>query len=449
MNGMFIASANRLRRYEIIMNKIGRNVMKKSSVLIIAAAAILSSCGTAASYTSSETAPRFQDGIYSSKPSFRSKEEKVKADAQTKELIDKTKESTVYLFGDRKDSIIIPENMAARIQFDQKVGGTVITLEDNPYDWRIDLENNYGYWYNPYWSPYSFAPWRYRPWGYYGYYGYYGWHDPFYMGGWYSPWYSHWYDPWYGPSYSYWYGYHHHYCGWYGGWDPFWGHDHHGHHGHGKPDSGRDRWYGPRAKTEGDRIFATSSSLRGGGGSRIGTVRKESSAATSNVTRKTSVSSSRYDRATTSAVRSAVRKSSSVSRSTPAIRDKKVVTADRGVIQEGFKGTQTRPSVTKPTTSRPTASRPAVSRPATVTRQPASAGSQNSSGYYRPSGRVSKESVSRAGSDNSSTRSYERRSYDSSPSYNRSSSSSGMSRSSSSGMSRSSSSSSSGMSRRR
>ena len=215
--------------------------MKKSSALLIAAVLILSSCGTVAQYASSDTDQQFHDGIYSNTPAFRTKVEKEEAKSDTQALIEKTQESPIYLFGDKKDTVMIPKDMSAVIRYDQKLGGTVVTVGENPYDWRFDLENNYGYYYGPYsigsswywsrhynpWYSWSFAPWRYH-----------GWYDPWYYSpswGWYDPWYyggywSSWYDPWYYGGFwgGGWYytGYYPHY-GWY---DPYWGHHHH-HHG--------------------------------------------------------------------------------------------------------------------------------------------------------------------------------------------------------------------------
>ena len=213
--------------------------MKKSSALTIAIAVILSSCGTTAQLSSTDNSARFQDGIYSSSPSFRTAQQKQEDEARTDELVRKTKESAIYLFGDKKDTVMIPENMSARIQFDQKVGGTVVTVGENPYDWRLDLENNYGYYYGPYsigsswywsrhyspWYSLDFAPWRYRGW--YDAWHYGSWYSPYYYGGfyggWYDPWYWGsswgWYDPWYSP----------YYCGWHGHY--YWGHSHHHHYG--------------------------------------------------------------------------------------------------------------------------------------------------------------------------------------------------------------------------
>ena len=200
--------------------------MKKSSTLIMIAALVLSSCGTAAQFASSDSAQRFQDGIYGSTPSFISKAEKEDSRAATDALVEKTKASEIYLFGDKKDTIMLPENLSARIQYDQKLGGTVVTVGENPYDWRYDLENNYGYYYGPYsignswyWSrhydPWYWDAWRWNTWAYTPW-RYHGWYDPFYIGGWYDPWYygGYWghYDPWYygGWGWHHWYGYYHH-----------------------------------------------------------------------------------------------------------------------------------------------------------------------------------------------------------------------------------------------
>ena len=53
--------------------------------------------------------------------------------SETEELVKQTKESPVYLFGDKKDSIIIPENMAATIRYDKEFGTSVTIADFNPY----------------------------------------------------------------------------------------------------------------------------------------------------------------------------------------------------------------------------------------------------------------------------------------------------------------------------
>ena len=146
--------------------------MKKSFMLLIAAALVLSSCAAAGQLASSDSKQQFQDGIYNSSPSFRSKEEKAEDQAVTDALVEKTKASEIYLLGEKKDTIMIPENFSARIQFDQKLGGTVITLAENPYDWRYNLNNYNGYYYGPYsigaswyWSRH-YNPWYWDAWSY-------------------------------------------------------------------------------------------------------------------------------------------------------------------------------------------------------------------------------------------------------------------------------------------
>lgn len=430
--------------------------MKKSSVLLIAAAMVLSSCGLTANYASKDDGQRFQDGIYGSAPSFRTRTEKAASKSETEALVNKTKESQIYLFGDKKDTIAIPENMSARIQYDQKIGGTVVTLGENPYDWRYDLENNYGYYYgpysigsswywsrhySPYWSSWGYSPWRYH-----------GWHDPFYVGGWYDPWYyGGYYDPWYGGYWGYydpwyygygWYPYHHHhhYCGWYGGWDP--------HHGPGHIDGGhghkKDKWYGLRGKAGSERIFTSRVSSSGGTGTRSGLSRVASSSPskTAAVSRATSGTSS--VRRTSSVRSSAVMASSS---------GKAVARRSNAVAATSKSGTT---SVSRPvsSTSRNTASRVTnYRRPSgTATTGTSQTRSSSSTGYSRQSSpSYNSGSYSRSSSDSysrSSSSSYSRSSsssYNSSSSYSRSSSGSygggsssggGYSRSSSGGGSR-------------
>ena len=178
--------------------------MKKTCILFLGAIAALTSCGMIAQSASYDNDSRFQDGIYGSSPSFKTNTEKAAAKSETDALVEMTKQSPIYLFGDKKDTIMIPENFSAKIQYDQKVGGTVVTVGENPYDWRWDLENNYGYYYgpysigsswywsrhySPYWSVYYspyWSSWSYSPWSYYGYYDPWGYAG--YWGGFYDPW---------------------------------------------------------------------------------------------------------------------------------------------------------------------------------------------------------------------------------------------------------------------
>lgn len=315
--------------------------MKKSSVLVIATTLLLSSCGMVAQYASSDSGQKFQDGIYNSTPDFTSKAEKAVSKAETDALVEKTKASRIYLFGEKKDSVMIPENMSARIQYDKELGSTVVTVGDNPYDWQNNINpwsyytpysiGSSWYWsrhYDPwYWNTWAYSPWRYG-----------GWYDPWYYG--YSGWYGGWYDPWYGYMYP-------HYCGWYGGWDPYWGHHHH-HHGpiYVTPDRD-DRWQGPRRHTGSDRVFTSRVSTRGG-------------VAGSGATRSGRVVSGQ-----TSSVRQTA---SSAVRRTSAVR---VAT-----------GTPSRTSAIKATSSTVrkaavTATRPALSTRQTVTGRPTAASSNH------------------------------------------------------------------------
>ena len=250
--------------------------MKKTYILILGAILSLTSCGMIALSTSSDDDARFQDGIYCNSPTFLTKEERSKEKAKTDSLIAITKESPIYLFGDKKDTILIPENFMATIQYDQKVGGTVVTVGENPYSWRWDLENNYGYYYNPYslgyswywnryYSPYYssfYGPYYNSYYGpYYGSYWNYWSYDPWYYGGYYDPWY---YGGYWGGYYGNYWGWHdpwhhyHHHCGWYN--PP---HHHHGGPSHiagGATGGHSDRYNGLRAHTESFGSVSTSHS---------------------------------------------------------------------------------------------------------------------------------------------------------------------------------------------
>ena len=408
--------------------------MKKSSVLIIVAAFILSSCGAITQLASLDNGQRFQDGIYSNTPSFRTKAEKAESQSESQALAHKTKESQIYLFGDKKDTVAIPQDMSAMIRYDQKLGGTVVTVGENPYDWRYDLENNYGYYYGPYsigsswywsrhyspWYSWDFAPWRYHGW--YDGWHFGSWYSPYYYGGyyggWYDPWYwgSHWgwYDPWYSPYYN------PYYCGWYGGWDPYWGHHHHHGHWHiGWADHHKDVWYGSRHQTGSERVFGSSSSLRGGIGSRS-TVSRNSSTSASRVQASAGVSSGRVSSGRTAgSVQSPAASRSSVVRTTPSIRNEKTSVRNTGTA---IRGTAERQTVTAGRQVSHSGKAQAATQP--TYRRPASA--------TVPSGTVSRERSSSPSYNSHSSTAERSSSYDRSTSrnssnassYNRSSSSS-------------------------
>ncbi len=436
--------------------------MKKSSALLIVAALMLTACGAMTQIASTDSGQRFQDGIYNNTPAFRAKGEKSESKSETQALIAKTKESPIYLFGDKKDTVMIPNDMSATIRYDQQLGGTVVTVGENPYDWRYDLENNYGYYYGPYslsdawyWNRFSTHWTSPFHWNYYRWYDpyYYGsWYNTCYFGGWYSPWhyYAGWYDPfwyggwygWYDPWYygSHWH--HHHHHGWY---DPYWDH----YPGHGRPDNRKDVYNGPRHLTGSDRVFTSGASLRGGAG-RSSSVSRNSTVASSASTKADRVTSNR----------------TSVVRTTPAARDNINVPTRIN----GGAASATRPGAaigTGTTTRRPAAT---IAGGQAVTRQPGTVSRTSTpSNHRRPAATISgsinrgefqKGSSSGTGRATSATRpssGYERNSssynrssssYDrSSSSYNRSSSSSSSRSSISSGSSTSRSSSGGGFSR--
>lgn len=415
--------------------------MKKSLLMTLTAAVMLSSCGTIAQLGPSSEGQKFQDGLYGKAPEFKSRAEKETAQAESDALVEKTKGSTIYLFGDKKDTVYIPKNMAAKIQFNNELGTSVTVSE---YDWRYD--NSWAY-YTPYsigsswywsrhFSPWYWNTWAYNPWhgGWYG-----GWYDPWYYGGYYGGYWG-WYDPWY---------YHHHHHGWY---DPYWNHHHHGPGhigGHGK-----EVWYGSRHETGSGRVFASGVSTRGGIGTRS-TVSRNSSAAGSTTTRaQASTGRVTPNRVTTTrgtATKAGSASRSSIVRTTPSVRENNAVAGRQpaGQLTNPSKGTVNRAGSTARPSGPTVSAGTGASRPAsTVNRTTVQSNHRRPAGAATTSGTVSGSTFDRNNSGNyrsatSATRqssSYERSS--SSNSYNRSSSSS-VSRSSgfgsgSSGMSRSS-----------
>ena len=388
--------------------------MKKSSMLLIAAALVLSSCGTAALSASSDNGQRFQDGIYGSSPSFRSKAEKAEERAETEALAEKTKASEIYLFGDRKDTIMLADNQAARIQYDRNAGSTVVTVTENPYHVTYELDFYYPpysvgsawYWsrhYDPwYWNTWSYTPWRYH-----------GWYDPFYVGGWYDPWYyAGFHDPWYygGWGWNHWYGYynHPHYCGWYGGWYPHHGHGHFPHHGHGhfhdhghihdKPGGpGHNRHLrGQRYQTGSQRVFGSSASIRGGSSVRSTTGRSTSAVSGTTATRRANSSGISSGRTVTGrSTATKVTGASSIRNTMTAGTRSAVGTSSGGKIV----GTYRKPSTPKGTAAGANlkAGSTSSSSQGTVSRSSSSGSSRSSSSSYnRSSSSSSGSSFSRS-----------------------------------------------------
>lgn len=399
--------------------------MKKSSMLLITAALALSSCGTAATLASSDNGQKFQDGIYSSGPSFRSKEEKAEDKAATDALVEKTKASEIYLFGDKKDTVMVPENFAASIQYDKKLGSTIVTVSENPYDWRYSFMNHNGYYYDPYsigsswywsrhydpwyWDTWSYSHWRYSSWHYYS-----SWYDPWYYSGYWG-----FYDPWH---YNGWYGYYHnpYYCGWYGGWyphhhfghfDPYPGHHHHHHHGGSVH---VDHRKGHRYQTGSNRIIAgSSSSLRGGSSIRNTAGRNTSAVSSATATGRRVSSGISADRTAVNRTTATKVTGSTASRGTASTVSRSPA-GSAGSKQAAGTGrtssTYRRPSTVSSQQSNSSGNAPAYRRSPSMNSSSSTRSSGNSSGYERNSS-----------SSRQSSPSYER---SSSPSYNRSSSSS-------------------------
>ena len=235
--------------------------MKKSTLPIFAVTLMLSACGLLNQSGTSESTAMFEDGIYSSAPTFRSKDDKQSSDKTVVDLVERTKSSGIYRSAEQKESVPAPS-----------VSG--YTYDQTNYSPYVPYSIGSSWYWSRHYDPWYYYPgyggW-YNPW----YYGYTGWHDPWYYGysglyGWYGGWYGGWHDPWHWYMSPY-------YCGWYGGWDPYW-HHHHYYPYHGIAGSGKDVWYGSRKSVTGSRtgtgrVTAGSTSIGRTSTSRVSTVR--------------------------------------------------------------------------------------------------------------------------------------------------------------------------------
>ena len=240
--------------------------MKTNILTLICTVLALSACGTASQYASSQ---KYQDGFYSSHSKAEVQKEIAATKADIDKLVSQTESSRIFLKSGQADTLFIPENMSATLNFNKQNDGTSITVTNAPV-------------YSLY--PDSFAAgfaagvnssWPY--WGSSWYWGSRYYWDAWYCNPWYSPWYSSWYwdDPWYwGRPYYGWAWYHDpwyhnpwYHNSWYyccGGWiDPGFGPSYYG---------SRDTYWGARSYTEprtrhSDGMGVTSSSVRRNTGS--------------------------------------------------------------------------------------------------------------------------------------------------------------------------------------
>ena len=209
--------------------------MKTRTTIFISALLALTSCGSAAQYAIDSSDQRFQDGIYYTPKTSNGEAVVASSDMEeTDYLVAKTKNSPIFMkSGEKVDTLFIPQDKVARIDFNKKDSLTSVFLYDND-GWNTWAA--YQPWYSASWYGWGspFYSWGYNPWYYGGWYspwryGYYGWHspwyyDPWYYGGWYGGWYSHWYyDPWYyGGWYDPWFYDPWYYGGWYSPWHSGW-----------------------------------------------------------------------------------------------------------------------------------------------------------------------------------------------------------------------------------
>ena len=91
--------------------------MKKSTLLIFAATFMLSACGLLNQSATSESSARFEDGIYSSAPTFRSKEQKQSSEKDVVDLVEKTKSSNIYRTTEQRE--MLPPPSLEGLTYDQ------------------------------------------------------------------------------------------------------------------------------------------------------------------------------------------------------------------------------------------------------------------------------------------------------------------------------------------
>lgn len=204
-------------------------------LMILAFAALASSCGTSGYYSSS----MYDDGIYY-RPTAQSRAKMV-AEQQAQRERDRQRQYDQYLAKDEEGNLYVVTELMDGETYESR-----LHKFDSPY------YNNYAWrsywgdpWYNPWWGSwrYGYSNWYWgNPWydvswyGYYPYYGYYNW------GGWYDPWY-------WGIGYAGWYGFDR--------WSYRWGH--HNYWYNPGPGPGRHRnhnvVYTPRNSATGGGIY--------------------------------------------------------------------------------------------------------------------------------------------------------------------------------------------------
>ena len=111
--------------------------MKTRTILFISALLALTSCGSAAQYASDASRQKYQDGIYyNSKARIQAGEAVESAnEEETDLLVAKTKNSPIFMkSGEKVDTLFIPENKAARIDFNNTNNTTSVYLYDNGWD---------------------------------------------------------------------------------------------------------------------------------------------------------------------------------------------------------------------------------------------------------------------------------------------------------------------------
>ena len=152
--------------------------MKTNILTLICTVLALSACGTASQYASSQ---KYQDGFYSSHSKAEVQKEIAATKADIDKLVSQTESSRIFLKSGQADTLFIPENMSATLNFNKQNDGTSITVTNAPV-------------YSLYPDSFAagFAAGVNSSWPYWGSSWYWG--SRYYWDAWYcNPWYSSWY----------------------------------------------------------------------------------------------------------------------------------------------------------------------------------------------------------------------------------------------------------------
>lgn len=149
-----------------LLSNIGDSEMKTRTILFISALLALTSCGSAARYAGDASRQKYQDGIYYTSKSQTHQAEEAAVSANEEEtdlLVAKTKNSPIFMkSGEKVDTLFIPENKTARIDFNNTDNTTSVYLYDNGFDawaaYQPWYATSWYSWYRPFYTSIYWGP---------------------------------------------------------------------------------------------------------------------------------------------------------------------------------------------------------------------------------------------------------------------------------------------------